>query len=264
VTIAGSVAIGRDRLRRLQARHGGGLRGAGIVGGDRRDEAAVQHGAQRVADQRVRSSEAVDEAVPGGRGGEDGGDVDEQPAARLGHRPRGRELPDREPERRHRVGEHLLVADRDVDAVAVIGGGGQREQGRDRPALDDLEAGVVETPLDVLRPAEPRLDVAAELRERTGLVIGEQRSGPGRGGGPHLLTAHGVGVRHGPPRDEPIAETGHRLHPRDRAVAAGGVGREQDPGHARRDHALDDHGHPHPAFVAAVPPPVGDRALRHQ
>ena len=87
------------------------------------------------------------------------------------HRPRGRELPEREPERLHGVGHHLLMTDRDVDVVLPVIGLGDGEQRGDRPALDDLEAVVDQAPLDVLGAAEVRFDPPAELRESHDLRI---------------------------------------------------------------------------------------------
>ena len=115
------------------------------------------------------------------------GDVDEQPPARFVHRPRRRQLPHREPERLHRVGHHLLMADGDVDVILLVARLGNRKQRRDRPALDDLEIVVDETPFDVLRAAEVRFDPAAELREphdlrirQRGLLLPLRRRSPAR------------------------------------------------------------------------------------
>ena len=95
------------------------------------------------------------------------------PASAIGAR--RRHLPERQPERLHGVGHHLLVADGDVDVVLRVAGRGDREQRGDRPALDDLELVVDQAPLDVLRAAEVRLDPPAELREPHDLRIGQRR-----------------------------------------------------------------------------------------
>ena len=58
--------------------------------------------------------------------------------------------------------------------ILSVGGGGNRKQRRDRPALDDLEVIVNQTPFDVLRAAEVRFDAAAEFREAQDLRIGQR------------------------------------------------------------------------------------------
>ena len=90
---------------------------------ERRDEAvAFEDGLQRVADQRIGLPHDLQEPARLAGEASDLGDVDEQPAAGLGHRPGGRQLPQGEPQGLHRVGHHLLVADGDVDVVALVAG----------------------------------------------------------------------------------------------------------------------------------------------
>ncbi len=87
------------------------------------------------------------------------------------HGPARGELPHRQPERLHRVGHHLLMADGEVDVVLPIARRGDGEQRGDRPALDDLEVVLDEAPLDVLGAAEVRLDPPAEPLEPHDLRI---------------------------------------------------------------------------------------------
>jgi hypothetical protein len=166
-------------------------------------------------------------------------DVHEEPPAGVGHQPQRRQLKEREAEWLHRVGHHLLMADRDVDVVLGVGRHGDREQRRDRTALHDLEVLVDEAPLDVLRPAEVRLDLAPELREPRGLGFGQH------------------GCRLHPSRDQRFGKPDATLDDGDLAVTADRIGREQHTGRLRRDHLLDDDRHPHGAIE-----PVS-RAIRH-
>src|SRR4029078_4569064 len=94
--------------------------------------------------------------------GEALGDVDEQTTARLGHRPRRRQLPEGEPQGLHGVGPHLVVADGGVDAVRLVDGRRNGEERGDRPALDDPEAVLGEAPFDVLGMAAWGFDLYAE------------------------------------------------------------------------------------------------------
>ena len=59
--------------------------------------------------------------------------------------------------------------------VLSVAGRGDREQRRDRPALDDLEAVVGQAPFDVLGAAEMRFDPPAELLEPDDLRIRQRR-----------------------------------------------------------------------------------------
>ncbi len=94
--------------------------------------------------------------------------------------------------------------------VVVVVGHGDREQRRDRSALDDLEAAVGEAPLDVLGAPEMRFDEAAEPRERDDLRV-RQRS-LRRRLREHVAVAHGVAVGVGPAGHEVLAEAEDGLH----------------------------------------------------
>ena len=59
--------------------------------------------------------------------------------------------------------------------VLPVAGGGDGEQRRDRPALDDLEAVLDQAPFDVLGAAEMRFDPPAQLREPHDLRIRQRR-----------------------------------------------------------------------------------------
>ena len=122
-----------------------------------------------------RPAEGLQHARATRRCGQGRGDVDEQPPARLGHRPRGRQLPQGEPERLHRVGHHLLVTHGDVDVVLPVVGHRNGEQRGDRPALDDVEVLADQAPFDVLRAAEVRFDPPAELHQPHDLRIRQHR-----------------------------------------------------------------------------------------
>src|SRR6185436_2994982 len=85
---------------------------------DRKDEVAtVEDGLQRVPDQRIGFPQGVEQARAARWRSQEPGDVDEQPPAGLGHGPRGRELPEGEPQGLHGIGHHLLMTDGEVDVV---------------------------------------------------------------------------------------------------------------------------------------------------
>ena len=156
-----------------------------------------------------------------------------------------------------------------------------REQGGDRPALDDLEAVVDQAPLDVLGAAEVRLDPPAQLREPHDLGVRQRwllllrrldrlvlRTACGRGergtllGGDRLgddvAVAHLVDVGVHQAGDQGLAKAKGGLDGGDLPVGRDGVGREEDAGGLRDDHPLHDHGHVNLAVVEAVP-----QAVRH-
>ena len=160
--------IDLDRGGRAGARR---RRGGRRVGKRPDEVAAIDDGLQRVADERIRLPETADEAVADRRRRQRLGDVDEETAARLGHRSRRRHLPEREPEGLHGVGHHLLVTDGHVDVVLSVVGRRDGEQRGDRPALHELEPVVGEAPLDVLGATEVRFDPTAERRELHDLRI---------------------------------------------------------------------------------------------
>ena len=67
------------------------------------------------------------------------------------------------------------MTDGDVDVILSVARRRDREQRGDRPALDDLEVVVDETPLDVLGQVEVRFDPPAQLREPHGLRVSQHR-----------------------------------------------------------------------------------------
>ena len=67
------------------------------------------------------------------------------------------------------------MTDGDVDVVLPVAGRGDGEQCGDRPALDDLELVVEQTPFDVLGTAEVRLDPPAQLRQLHDLCVRQRR-----------------------------------------------------------------------------------------
>ena len=272
--------IGLDRGWRTARR-----RRAGSLVRERRNEvAAVEDGLQRVADQRIGPAHHRQEARPARRRSQGLGDVDEQPAAGLGHGPRSRHLPEGQAERLHGVGHHLLMADRDVDVVLSVALRGNWEQGGDWPALDNEKIVVDQAPFDVLGTAEVRFDPPAQLREPHDLRIRQRwlrlplrldrlllraacrRGVDGKllGGnrpGDDLAVPHLVDVRVHQAGDQRLAEAEAGLHGGDLPVARDGVGREQDAGRLRENHLLHDHGHVDLAMVQAVPQAVGHGPL---
>ena len=118
------------------------------------------------------------------------------------------------------------MTDRDVDVAGVVVGRRDREEGRDRAALDDREPVVVQAPLDVLRAPEVRLDPPADPLELRRLRVAEHR----------LLRSRPAG-------HERVAEPPHGFEARDRAVARDGVGGEQHARRLRVDHPLHDDRH---------------------
>ena len=277
MTMAGSVSIWARRLV--------GRRLGGILVRERRDEvAAVEDGLQRVPDQRIPLPQDLQEACPARWRSQAEGDVDEQPPARLVHRPEGCELPQGEPEGLHRVRHHLLVTDGDVDVVLSVAGHRDREQRRDRPALDDLETIVGQAPFDVLGASEVRFDPPAQLREPHDLRVGQRRlllpfgidrlfhrpasrrgvNGKPLGGdglGDDATVAHLEDVSVHQTGDQGLAEAEARLDRDDLPVRRDRVGREQDAGGHRRDHPLHDHGHVDLPVVEAVPQAIGHGPL---
>ena len=167
VTMAGSVSIGAGALS------------AGVPAGSSSGRAGMKSPRSRM----VRSASPISGSDlprafsrPARLAGEPSSWVtstnSRPPASAIGRR--GRQLPQREPQGLHRVGHHLLMADGDVDVVALIAGRGDGEQRGDRPALDDLELVVGQAPLDVLGVAEVRLDPPAQLSEPHDLRIGQR------------------------------------------------------------------------------------------
>ena len=79
--------------------------------------------------------------------------------------PTGGQLPNRNSERPRGVGHHLLMADGYINVVVVVIDLGNGKERGDRPALDDLETVIDQTPFDVLRASEMRLDPPAQIRQ---------------------------------------------------------------------------------------------------
>ena len=176
------------------------------------------------------------------------------------------------------------MTDGDVDVVLPVVGGGDGEQRRDRPALDDLEGIAGQAPFDVLGAAEVRFDPPAQLREpddlrirQRGLLLPLQpdrlltRPACGRGVDRHVLggdrsgddvpAAHLVDVRVHEAGDQSFPEPEGCFHRGDLAVGGDGVGCEEDAGRLREDHPLHDHGHLDLALVEAAPQAVGHGPL---
>ncbi len=252
------AAIGVDRGGRAAR----GWSGGGIVG-DRRDEVAtVEHGLQRVADQRVASSHDLQETDPLRGRRQQWCHVDEQPPAGHVHRCERRQLPHGEPQRLHGVGHHLLVTDRHVDVVVPVVALRDGEHRGDRPALDELEVVGDQAPLDVLRAAEVRFDPAAQLRESHDLRVAQHRRLlPADRLVDDLTVTHLVDVRVHQTRHQRLPESDGRLHGDDRAIRRDGVGGEQHAGGVGEDHALHDHGHLDLPMVDAVLQAVGHGPL---
>ena len=274
--------VGLDRGRRFASGRPGGT-----LVGERRDEvAAVEDGLQRVSDQRIGLRQRQEACAARWRG-QELGDVDEQPPARLVHRRAGRQLEQGEPEGLHGVGHHLLMTDGDVDVVLSVAGHGDREQRGDRSALDDLEAVVDQAPFDVLRAPEMRFDPPAELLEPNGLRIRQCRLllplgldrlflGPARRRGfdgkplavdrlgDDFAVSHLVQVRVDQAGDQGLAEAEARLDRDDLPVERDRIGREEDAGRMREDHLLHDDGHLDLPVIEAVPHAVGHGPLGEQ
>ena len=70
------------------------------------------------------------------------------------------------------------MTDRDVDMVRLVVRLGDREQCRDRPALNDGEIVVDQAPLDVLGTPEVRLDPPAQRREPNDVRVAHGRPLP--------------------------------------------------------------------------------------
>jgi hypothetical protein len=235
-----------------------------MIGRRRRDEvAALEQGDQRVLDERVGLPENIEHVLPGGSGREDLDDVDEQPSAahfELG--PAGRELEKRQPQRLHRVGHHLLVADGHVHVPLAISRIRDRVQRRDGPALDDVEAVFRPAPFDVLRMAEVRFDRSADFFELYDLVVGQRsRALPPVDDRP---VPHFVDVGVHVTGDQRVAEAEDGVDGRDAAVAGDRIGGEEDAGGLGDDHPLDDHGDADLPRVEAVLPAVGDGPIREE
>ncbi len=171
--------------------------------------------------------------------------------------------------------------------VLPVTGRRDGEQRGDRPALDDLEVIVDQTPFDVLGAAEVRFDPPAQLRKPHDLCIGQRwqvlpppldrpflrpacrRGVDGKllGGdrlGDHLAVAHLVAVSVHQAGDQGLAEAEAGLHGGDLPIRRDGVGREKDAGRRREDHLLHDHGHLDLLMVEAVPQAVGHSPLREE
>ena len=143
---------------------------------ERRDEvAAFDDGLQRVPDQRIASPHDLQETGAARWRRQVRGDIDEQPPAGHVHRPRCGQLPKGEPQRLHGVGHHLRMTDGHVHVVLLVAGRRDGEQRGDRPALDDLEAVIDQTPFDVLGAAEVRFDPPSQLREPHDLRVRQCR-----------------------------------------------------------------------------------------
>src|SRR6266550_3126036 len=158
--------IGLDRGWRATCRRASGTR----VRERWNEVAAFDDASQRIPDQWIGLPQDQ-EAGAARRRPQVPDDVDEQPAARLVHWPRRRHLPERETERFHGVGHHLLMPDGDVHVALLAVDRGDGEQRGDRPALDDLEFIIDQAPFDVLGVAEVRFDPPSQLRESHDLRI---------------------------------------------------------------------------------------------
>ncbi len=241
--------VGVEERRRAGGR-------AGDLRGRVAEVPALDEPAQRAAHERV-AAEDLEQLRATGRGGQRPRDVDEEAAARLGHRRGGRQLPEGEPQGLHGVGHHLLVPDGDVDVEGVVRGLGEREERRDRPRLDHREALVVQAPLEVLRGAERRLDAPAQRHELERPRVGEH---PGARRAPveHVALADVQPLGLHAPGDERLARPVDRLDHGGPAVARQGVGREEHARRARPDHPLHHDGHRGVVGAAALGA-VGDR-----
>ena len=275
-TMAGSVSVGA----------GAPPAGAplGPSSGSADEVVAFENGLQRVSDQRIGSPQDLQEACATCWRTQRLGDVDEQSPAGLGHGRHGRQLPQGDPQGLPGVGHHLLMTDGDVDVVLPVAGRGDGEQRGDRPALDDMELVVDQTPLDVLGAAEVRLDPPAQLREAHDLRIRQRGllpplrldrlllrpacrqglNGKLLGGdrpGDDLAVPHCVDVRVHQAGHQGLAEAEAGLHGGDRPVGGDGIGGEQDAGRLREGHLLHDHGHADLPVVDAVAQAVGHGPL---
>ena len=217
--------------------------------------------------------------------------VDEEPAPRLLQdlalargRPiaDGEERPERRgPERLHRLGHHLHVAERDVEVESTVARLGRRVERGDGTALDDEERAARAAPLDVLRPAEVSLDPRPQcrkledelVRERLPLLvacgdllghrpaIGQAPDGerlPGDAPGDDRPGADLVQVGGDEARDERLADPEARVDGDGLAAPGDRVRGEHDPGDLGEDHPLDDHREEHRAVREAVRRPIGD------
>ena len=174
----GWIGFDRGWRRRRGGRRAGGWPGGILVRERRNEVTAVEDGLQCVPDQRIALAHDLQEAGSRRWRGEARRDIDEQPPACLDHRRPGRQQEEGEPEGPHRIGHHLAMTDGDVDVVLAVAGLRYREQGGDRPALDDLESIVVKAPFDVLRTAEVRLDPPPESDKLDDLCVRQGRLAP--------------------------------------------------------------------------------------
>ena len=134
--------------------------------------------------------------------------------------------------------------------------------GRDRPRLQHVQLFAVECPLDILRPAECRLDPSRQCRHRRD-VLRRQRPGAVRrrqnlAARPldHVVRAVDLA------RDQPVGEPrGCRDHDTI-APPADRIGRERHARRARIDHALYDHRRGAVRRIDPAHPPVLGNALR--
>ena len=192
---------------------------------------------------------------------------DEQPPAGVAHRRGAGEPPEGEPQRLHRVGHHLLVADGDVDAGARTVGLGDREQRGDGPGLHDVDVPVREAPFDVLRVAHVGFDPPPQRHEAHHLGVREDWVLPSRRfdrPADDLAVADRVDVRRHEPGHQRVAESDAGLHRGNSPAPAHRVGREQDAGRTRDHEPLHDHGHVDRPMSDAVADPVGDRTIGEQ
>ena len=179
------------------------------------------------------------------------------------------------------------MTDGDEDVVPSVVRHGNGEQRGDRPALDDLELVIDQTPLDVLRASEVCFDAPAQLREPHDLRVGQcrlilafrldrqfLRSACRRGVDGELFGADGLGddfavthlvdVRVHQARDQGLAETEAGLHGDDLPVRRDRVGREEDASRLGENHLLDHHGHVDGPVVESVAQAVGHGPLGEQ
>ncbi len=157
---------GLDRLR-----SGGGRAPGGSVRIGQDDISALDERLECIPHQRVGTPGHVQEAGTARRRGKDLRHVHEQASARLGHGSGRGHLPEREAQGPHGIGHHLLVPYGDVHVALRAFGDGDREEGGDRPALDEPELAVSQAPFDILRPAEVRLDTPTERRQQGHLRV---------------------------------------------------------------------------------------------
>ena len=105
----------------------------------------------------------------------------------------------------------------------------------------------------------------SELHELHDLRVGQRGLLPAPDRlGEDLAASHGEDIRVHPARDEGLAEAEAGLHRGHLPVARDGIGREEDSGRLREDHALHHHGHVRISMVHAVAQAVGDGPLAEE